>query len=226
MTDPRDDRRDLTEDVAGQENPDSRPQPGHIRVHDANTPGEGAGEAAEAEVEPTPEQIAEWRRKAGERDDLGKKLLRVAADFANSQKRIEREAQTRVAYAVQDFVREILAVTDSLERALNAAEESHDLAGFIEGIRLVDKQFHDILSRHDVEPIPAVRGETFDPNLHEVVAMVPSADFAPHAILAEVERGFQLRDRVIRPAKVIVAAPPQEDAQGAAEPGGEPDDEA
>ena len=70
----------------------------------------------------------------------------MAADFANAQKRIDREARTRVDYAIQDFLRELLAVTDSLERALNAAEQSKDIDSFIEGMQFVDKQFHDILA--------------------------------------------------------------------------------
>jgi len=159
---------------------------------------------------PTAEELEELRRKAAERDEMQRRLKRVAADFANAQKRIEREARTRIDYAIQDFLRELLAVTDSLERALNAAEQSKDIDSFIEGIKLVDKQFHDILARHHVEPVPAVKGEPFDPEHHEVMAVLPTDEYPEHSVIEEVERGFRLKNRLVRPAKVIVAGAPPE----------------
>ena len=194
-----------------------------IPVHDGDAPEEPgdetpvAGDAAADDLEEVPpvdeqaeveEDLEDLRRRARERDDIEDRLKRVAADFANAQKRIEREAQTRIQYATQDFIREILAVTDRLERALDAAEQSQDLEGLIEGMRLVDKQFHDILARHGVEQIPAVKGEPFDPDLHEVMAVVPGGEYPEHAVVEEVERGFRLKDRVVRPSKVFVAGPP------------------
>ena len=149
--------------------------------------------------------LAELQRQAAERDALEERLKRVAADFANAQKRLVREAQTRIAYAVQEFATEVFPVADSLRRALAAAETSHDLDGFIEGIRLVDKQFYDILARHGIEPIEAVIGEVFDPEVHDVLAVTETDEYPPNAIVQEVERGFRLKGRVLRPATVIVA---------------------
>lgn len=146
-------------------------------------------------------------KRAAERDELEERLQRVAADFSNSQKRLEREAQTRIAYGVQDFAKEILPVTDSLRRALEAAESSHDLESFVQGIQLVYKQFDDILARHGIEPIDATIGEVFDPEVHDVLAVQPSNEYPPNAVIQEVERGFRIHDRVLRPAKVIVAGP-------------------
>jgi len=149
--------------------------------------------------------LAELQRQAAERDALEERLKRVAADFANAQKRLVREAQTRIAYAVQEFATEVFPVADSLRRALAAAETSHDLDGFIEGIRLVDKQFYDIMARHGIEPIEAVIGEVFDPEVHDVLAVTETDEYPPNAIVQEVERGFRLKGRVLRPATVIVA---------------------
>lgn len=174
----------------------------------------------DAPVEPPPDPGAETvtvyreeldalRKRAEERDELEERLRRVAADFANAQKRLDREAQTRIAYAVQEFAKEILPVTDSLRRALEAAESSHDLNSFIEGIQLVYKQFDDILARHGIEPIDAMIGEVFDPEVHDVLAVQPSNEHPPNAVIQEVERGFRIHDRVLRPAKVIVAGPPR-----------------
>ena len=191
------------------------PEPQRIPIQ-----GEG-GQAPEqdvAEEEETADAIDRTeldalRARAQEYDALEDRLKRVAADFANTQKRIGREARTRIDYAIQDFTLEILPVTDSLHRALNTAEESHDLDGFIEGIRLVDKQFQDILARHGVEPITVRIGETFDPEFHDVLAVVPTYDHPENAIIEIVERGFRIKDRVLRPARVLVAKPPPEPAQ-------------
>jgi len=185
-------------------------------------PGEAAGppaaapeaEVAAAEPEAPAEvaQIAEadlaaLRAKAAERDALQDRVKRLAADFANAQKRIEREAQTRIEYALQDFVRDAFPVADGLERALRAAEETQNLAGLVEGIRLVEKQFRDVLARYGVEPIPTAKGEPFDPDLHEVLAVVPAAEYPEHSVVEEVEKGYRLKDRVVRHAKVVVAGP-------------------
>ena len=173
--------------------------------------GEAEAPAEETVVEIDAEELAALRAKAEECVALEDRLKRVAADYANTQKRIEREARTRIDYALQDFLLEILAVTDSLERALGAAEQSKDLASFVEGIRLVDKQFHDILARHGVAPIPAAKGEPFDPDLHEVMGVIPTDELPEHAVIEEFERGFRLKGRVIRPTRVLVAGSPKGD---------------
>jgi len=161
--------------------------------------------AADAAAE-SPE-MAELRRKAAEYDALEERLKRAAADFANAQRRLERDTATRLEYATQDFAREILPVMDNLRRALVAAEKNKDLGALLEGIRLVDKQFHDILGRHGVEMVPAEPGTPLDPQWHDVIAVVPAAGWPANAIVEVVDRGFRMKNRVLRPARVVVAKP-------------------
>ena len=182
-----------------------------MNAENAPLPQEGEPEQAPV-VEPanaaaeTPE-MAELRRKAAEYDALEERLKRVAADFANAQRRLERDTATRLEYAVQDFAREILPVMDNLRRALLAAEKNQDLAALLEGIRRVDKQFHDILGRHGVEMVPAEAGKPADPQWHDVIAVVPAPGTPANAIVEVVDRGFRMKDRVLRPARVVVAKP-------------------
>jgi molecular chaperone GrpE len=188
----------------------------HIPIQDQEqpaTPAPTAGDPQAAASEVAAEaslstaEIEDLRRRAAERDEIENRLKRVAADFSNAQKRLEREARNRVDYAVGAFLREVLAITDNLDRALDAAEKSRDLDSFLQGIRLADRQFHDLLARHQVERIAVAQGQPFDPELHEVAAMVPRPEQPAFTVVEEAQRGFRMKDRVLRPAKVVVAAP-------------------
>jgi len=170
----------------------------------ANAAAETAGATTETA------EMAELRRKAAEYDALEERLKRVAADFANAQRRLERDTATRLEYATQDFAREILPVMDNLRRALLAAEKNQDLGALLEGIRLVDKQFHDTLGRHGVEMVPAEMGKPADPQWHDVIAAIPAPGAPANAIVEVVDRGFRMKDRVLRPARVVVAKPEEQ----------------
>jgi molecular chaperone GrpE len=199
--------------VAGEEGkPESEPVP---EPDGPVAPASGPGGEAEAGDDPETvtlpkAELEELRGRLAERETQEDRIKRIAADYANSQKRLEREARTRIDYAIQEFAKEILPVMDSLDRALGAAEQSRDVERFIEGIRLVDKQFHDILARHGVQPIETNLGETFDPEVHDVLAVTPTDEYPEHAVVEVVERGFKIKDRVLRPSKVLVAKPSQE----------------
>jgi molecular chaperone GrpE len=99
-----------------------------------------------------------------------------------------------------------LPILDSLDRALKTSEAS--VQDFRSGIELIDKQFHDALSRLGVEPIPA-QGEVFDPNLHQAVQMVDTNDFEDNHVIDELQRGYRIKDRLLRPAMVRVAHNPK-----------------
>lgn len=142
-------------------------------------------------------------------DDYRERWLRSQAELENFRKRSQKELETERQYRSMPVVRDILPVLDGLQRALQVAKTSKDVDQLLQGMQMVAQQFDDALGRHSVVPIKAV-GEPFDPNLHEAIQQAPSKDHPPMTVLHEVERGYQLFDRVVRPTKVIVSVKPPE----------------
>src|SRR5579864_3392527 len=137
--------------------------------------------------------------QAQEADD---RLLRLAADFENYKKRAARERAEYVALANERLLKELLPILDDLERALNAAEE-HEEAQLEEGVRLVHRSLASLLERQGVKEI-STEGK-FDPHVHEALLAQPSEEAAPGDVLDVIQKGYTLGDRVVRPARVIVA---------------------
>ena len=130
------------------------------------------------------------------------RLLRLAADFDNYKKRAAREREEYVALANERLLKELLPVLDDLERALNAAEE-HEEVQLEEGVRLVHRSLASLLARNGVEEI-ATDGK-FDPHVHEALLAQPAGDREQGDVLDVIQKGYKLGDRVVRPARVIVA---------------------
>ena len=130
------------------------------------------------------------------------RLLRLAADFDNYKKRAAREREEYVALANERLLKELLPVLDDLERALNAAEQ-HEEAQLEEGVRLVHRSLASLLARNGVEEI-ATDGK-FDPHVHEALLAQPAEDREQGDVLDVIQKGYRLGDRVVRPARVIVA---------------------
>jgi molecular chaperone GrpE len=169
---------------------------------DDPVPAKGAGRSATAEG--TPE--AELQKLKGERDSLLDRLARAQAEFENARRRASREQQEFRDYATIDVIKSLLPVMDSFERALNTKS---DAADFRSGIELIYKQLQVALAKLGVLPVPAV-GEPFDPHYHEAVEMVETDEAADHEVLEELQRGYKLKDRLLRPAMVKVARNPGE----------------
>ena len=138
------------------------------------------------------------------------RLLRLAADFENYKKRTARERQEYVALANERLIAELIPILDDLERALAAAEE-HQEAQLEEGVRLVHRSLAGLLERHGVKPIET--DGQFDPHVHEALLSQPS-EADEGSVIDVVQKGYKLGERVVRPARVVVAAP-KEEAQGA-----------
>ncbi|HEY4411553.1 MAG TPA: nucleotide exchange factor GrpE [Gaiellaceae bacterium] len=147
----------------------------------------------------TDEHVEQETEQAQEADD---RLLRLAADFENYKKRAARERAEYVALANERLLKELLPILDDLERALNAAEE-HEEAQLEEGVRLVHRSLASLLERQGVKEIATVG--KFDPHVHEALLAQPSEDAAPGDVLDVIQKGYTLGDRVVRPARVIVA---------------------
>ncbi len=146
-----------------------------------------------------------------ERDENRNKWLRTEAELDNYRKRVQRETEDHRRYQALPLARELLPSLDNLGRALRAAETSKNVEDLLQGVSMVAKQLEDILSRHSVQAIEAL-GQPFDPHLHEALGQVPSADHPAMTVVQELERGYTLHDRVVRPTKVLISSGPPEPA--------------
>jgi molecular chaperone GrpE len=146
----------------------------------------------------------ELQRLRAERDSLLDRLARAQAEFENARRRAAKEQQDYRDYAAVDVIKSLLPVVDSFERALGAKSGAADFRG---GIELIYKQLQDALAKLGVRPVPAV-GEPFDPHFHEAIEMVETTDAPDHEVLEELQRGYKLKDRLLRPAMVKVAKNP------------------
>ena len=142
-----------------------------------------------------------------QRDEYLALLQRTRADFENYQKRIQRDLAEEQRYGHASFARELLPVLDNLQRALDAAQQQAENSPMVQGVALVRSQLLEIFGRFGITSIEAL-GQPFDPHLHESVSQQTRADVAPGMVVAVLQPGYRLHERVLRPAKVVVAAPP------------------
>jgi len=138
-----------------------------------------------------------------ERDTLQDRLLRTAAEFDNYRKRIDRERREQSESAAASLLAEILPVVDNLERALQAPS-GPEAAGYRAGVELILRQLNDMLRKRGVTPI-AARGTDFDPRFHQAVSQETSDAHRDGEVMEEMQRGYMLGDRLLRPAMVKVA---------------------
>jgi molecular chaperone GrpE len=141
-----------------------------------------------------------------ERDALKEQFLRAVADFDNYRKRVERERRELSEYAAADVLLELLPIIDNFERALQAPAGG-DTEAFTRGIELINKQMLDLLRKRGVTLIDAL-GADFDPNVHQAVIHEPSDEHREGEVMQELQRGYKLGDRLLRPAMVKVAKRP------------------
>ena len=165
-------------------------------VEDADDSNTAADQPVEQE-----DTVESLREKVAALEDT---LLRAKADFVNTQRRNEKSRLDAVQYANADLMRSLLGVLDDFERSLDAAGTAEDINTIVEGVRLVYENFKKALCDHGLEPIEAM-DRPFDPHVHEAVMLQPAADCDPNTVLEEVAKGYRLKDRVIRPTKVVVS---------------------
>lgn len=168
------------------------------RIHSAEE-----GDIREAD-ESAPEPEKDWAEEAKKFQDL---YLRTAAETENMRRRFQKERDEQARYAAESIVRGLIPVLDNLILALSYVKpdspaEAQSLA---EGVRMTVKGFQDVLSDHGLKSVPAKRGQVFDPNVHEAMGQTPETDIPAGAISQLIQRGYTLSDRLVRPAKVLVA---------------------
>ncbi len=142
-------------------------------------------------------ELAKWKELA----------LRTAADLDNFRKRMAREREEALKYACQGLLEELLPVLDNFEMGMQAAAKEQGSMIYI-GMDMVRRQFADLLGAQGVEEVPVAAGAEFDPTLHEAMSQQESTEVADGHVLRVVRRGFRLRERLLRPASVIVAKAP------------------
>lgn len=168
----------------------------------AETPRDDAS-ADEAAGEPSVGHADPLAELTAEKNALQDRLLRLAAEFDNYRKRIDRDRRDQADTAVASAVEDLLPIVDSLERALEAPA-GEDADSYREGVELIHRQMLDLLRRRGVTPIESV-GADFDPQLHQAVAHEASPEHREGEVMEEFRRGYKLGDRLLRPAMVKVA---------------------
>lgn len=198
----------------------------HIEVLDADdTPpsaiDEGETFAAGTTAEEIPafeKQLEELRR---EKEDLYDRLLRKHADFENFRKRTEKDKREFQQYALSSFMLELVSILDNFERALSHSEDQSG-AEYRKGIELIYRQLKDLTEKRGLRPIVS-KGQAFDPKFHEAIARELRNDLPENTILDEMQKGYFLHDKLLRPAMVKVSY--QSDAENPAEGANEDDQE-
>ena len=160
-------------------------------------------EQAEQQVEEDLQKaLEEARQQAADHWDA---LLRVKADMENLRRRTRIDVENAHKFALEKFVNELLPVLDSMEMGIQAAEkEGATVETLKEGMEMTFKMMLDVLSRFGVERIDPV-GESFDPQKHEAMTMVPSAEHEPNTVMDVIQKGYSLNERLVRPARVVVS---------------------
>ena len=171
------------------------------------TPSEEGGVA----FDPENATVEEWRALVADKDEkiseLQERMLRIAADAENTRKRLERDKQDGICFANESLIRSLLPVVDNLERAVEHGENGSDSESLLEGVRMTLKGFTDTLGRFGCNSFDSV-GKPFDPRFHEAMMQEESSGREANTVIRELEKGYVLNDRLIRPAKVVVSRLP------------------
>jgi molecular chaperone GrpE len=144
---------------------------------------------------------------AGKDSDISQlqdRVLRMGAEMENTRKRLERERTESISFANESIIRELLPIVDNLERALEHAQTDSNVDGLTEGVSITLKAFRDTLARFGCTPFDA-GGMAFDPNYHEAVMQEESGDHPENTVLRELQKGYTLHGRLLRPAMVVVS---------------------
>jgi len=184
-------------------------QPAEPASAAAGSPKATAETAAPAEAPLTPQQIEELKLKAAKADEHWERVLRATADLENFKKRAARERQEAIKFANASLLEKLIPALDNLEMALAAANnaEIHSMESLKTGIAMIYNQLKAALADTGLEEIDATN-QPFDPNLHEAVSHQESADVPEGQVLQQLRKGYKLRERLIRPASVVVARKP------------------
>lgn len=167
--------------------------------------------AAEAQAEPQEElstqatENEELVKAKKEAEENQQRLLRVQADFDNFRRRTQKEKEEFAAYASSKLVSELIPVLDNFERALNASKDTADYEALAKGVEMIFRQFDQVLASEGLKAIESV-GQPFNPEFHQAVMQEESSEYESGIVMEELQKGYMLKDRVLRPAMVKVSS--------------------
>ena len=155
------------------------------------------------------EHLSSEARRAKE---LQEKCLRIQADFDNARKRLEREKEDFIKFAQFNIIQDFLSVLDDFERAFASAKETKDIDKLIEGLEMIGKDIYSLLNKYGVEEIEA-EGKIFNPEFHEALMQEETNDVPENTVISVLQKGYKLHNKVLRPARVKVSKPANEEKQ-------------
>ncbi|MBI5605311.1 MAG: nucleotide exchange factor GrpE [Deltaproteobacteria bacterium] len=166
------------------------------------------GPADPAEKENKSDLETRFQEKEKEAKEHYDRYLRLSAELDNYKKRAEKEKNEAYKFAIGSLLKELLPVMDNLERAMEHGRETEDPKALLEGVEMTYKGFWSVLERHGVTQVEAL-GEEFDPNHHEAVMVQEDAQKPPGVVIAQLQKGYRLHKRLVRPAMVVVSKKPE-----------------
>jgi molecular chaperone GrpE len=184
----------------------------HIKVSEEKNKTEKKPAAAETKEKEKEDKKLDLEAKLQEKEKEAKenydRFLRLSAEMENFKKRVEKEKVESYKFANENLLKDLLPVLDNLERALEHGPEAGNTKAFLEGVDMVLKGFLSILEKYGVTRIEAL-GEEFDPNQHEAVMVQEENSRPPGTVISQLQRGYRLHERLVRPAMVVVSKKPE-----------------
>jgi len=154
------------------------------------------------------ENEKETEEKVDECEEWKQKYLYTLAELENFRKRVAKERSELIKYGSRDVFYDLLEITDNFSRVIEADKKENDPKVIVQGIEMIYNQLMKLLQRYEVNPIETKNSE-FDPNVHDAMQKLPSDKHKPGTIIQELQKGYKYRDKILRPARVIVAAEPE-----------------
>jgi molecular chaperone GrpE len=156
--------------------------------------------------------------KASEADENYQRFLRTCAELENFKKRAEREKSEAIKFSNEGLLKELITVLDNLERAIHHADETHNTESLREGVKLTMDELLKTLQKFGLEQVSAV-GDKFDPNKHEAIAVIESSEHEEGTVIGEFQKAYFLKERLLRPARVTVSKPHNQEKKSTTEEG-------
>ena len=173
-------------------------------IQDSEEPEQTEKSEAETSDEITENSNEEYDKLKDDYDTLNAQYMRLAADFENFRKRNEAEREALLRYGTENALTKMIEVIDNFERAEKSLENVEDIEKYKESFELLHKQVIDTLAKMGMETINA-QGQTFDPNFHDAVMQTPTSEYPEHTVITELQKGYKLGDKILRPSLVNVA---------------------